>query len=342
MTVGWTLADLAEPAADAPTVLSTFSCGGGSSMGYKLAGCRVVGAVDIDPVVIDIYERNMPGIPTYTGSIESIPDHLRDQWRELDLDILDGSPPCTVFSSAGKREQGWGKEKAWAEGRAVQVLDRLFYSFMDLVDDLHPKIFLAENVMGMMKGNAKGYVSQVVRLGRDHGYDVQVVKMSAQNYGVPQQRQRLFFVGRRLDLDLPPFQVPRPQPYVTAGQAFADLASATEMPITRKDRDLIWWQIKPGESSTAYDKRIGWLRHFRSQKLHPDRIARTIVTIDGILHWAEPRHVTVEEILRLGSFPDDYKIEAKHVKYVIGMSVPPLLIKAIAGQLRRMLERGRQ
>ena len=109
-SVKWRLSDLPSPSANAPTVFSCFSCGGGSSMGYKRAGFRVIGNLEEDIRAFAVRE-------TY-------PDAL------YDLDVLDGSPPCTTFSVAGLREKVWGKTKKFAEGQAEQRLDDLFFEFI--------------------------------------------------------------------------------------------------------------------------------------------------------------------------------------------------------------------
>lgn len=81
---------------------------------------------------------------------------LKDYPKELyNLDILDGSPPCSTFSLAGEREKNWGKSKKFREGQAYQVLDDLFFEFIKLAEKLKPKIIVAENVKGILMGNAK-------------------------------------------------------------------------------------------------------------------------------------------------------------------------------------------
>ena len=92
--VAWRLRDLPKPPEDAPTVVSTFSCGGGSTMGYKLAGYRTLGAVDIDPDMMANYARNFDTPDRFIGSIADVPEELRKKWRGK-IDVLDGSPPCT-------------------------------------------------------------------------------------------------------------------------------------------------------------------------------------------------------------------------------------------------------
>ena len=126
----WTLAD-ANFTKDKGKVFSCFACGGGSTMGYKLAGFDVLGCNEIDPKMIEAYKTNHK--PKY-AFLEPIQEFkLRDDLPEelYNLDILDGSPPCSSFSMAGNREEDWGKEKKFREGQAEQVLDTLFFDFID-------------------------------------------------------------------------------------------------------------------------------------------------------------------------------------------------------------------
>lgn len=116
----WSLSEVKQ---DKPVkVFSCFACGGGSCMGYKRAGFEVLGCVEIDPAINEMYRKNLN--PKYNflmdlrefNKLEDIPEEL------IGVDILDGSPPCTTFSSAGKREETWGKEKVFREGQAKQTL----------------------------------------------------------------------------------------------------------------------------------------------------------------------------------------------------------------------------
>jgi DNA (cytosine-5)-methyltransferase 1 len=161
----WNLTDLKDVIPNGLKVVSTFSCGGGSTMGYKLAGYEVIGAVEIDPEMAAIYKENhkpkwlfnMP-IQEFNKLSESeIPAEF------FGIDILDGSPPCSSFSMAGSREKKWGKESHFREGQAKQHLDDLFFDFIATAKRLQPKVIIAENVKGLIQGNARGYVKQIFR-----------------------------------------------------------------------------------------------------------------------------------------------------------------------------------
>ena len=132
----WTLKD-AKFTKDKGNVFSCFACGGGSTMGYKLAGFDVIGCNEIDAKMMEAYKVNHNPKFSYLESITTFKNR-KDLPKELyNLDILDGSPPCSSFSMAGNRDKDWGKEKKFREGQAEQVLDTLFFDFIDLAKELN-------------------------------------------------------------------------------------------------------------------------------------------------------------------------------------------------------------
>ena len=201
----WYLADLPKIPKNGKTVFSCFSCGGGSSMGYKLAGFDVIGNVEIDPRVMAVYQKNnhpeYPFLMDVRDFLKLPRDKLPDEL--FSLDVLDGSPPCSVFSTAGEREKGWNKEKVFREGQAKQKLDDLFFYFISIAQRLQPKVVIAENVSGLLKGNAKGYVNEIFKAFDDAGYKTQLFLLNAAFMGVPQKRERCFFIAHKKDLEFP-------------------------------------------------------------------------------------------------------------------------------------------
>lgn len=181
-------------------VFGTFICGGGSTMGYKLAGFEHLGGVEIDPQVADVYKTNHNPKYLYVEDIRDFADRSEYPSELYNLDILDGSPPCSSFSMAGNREKDWGKEKVFREGQAKQRLDDLFFDYIKLAKKLQPKVVIAENVKGMLQGNAKAYVKRVKYEFEQAGYKVQLFLLNAASMGVPQKRERVFFICQRNDL----------------------------------------------------------------------------------------------------------------------------------------------
>ena len=139
----WSLKDYPEK--ENFNVFTTFACGGGSTMGYKLVGLNVIGANDIDKQMAEVYKLNHNPKYYYLCDIRDMQkQELPEEF--FNLDILDGSPPCSSFSMVGNREKDWGKEKVFTEGQSKQVLDDLFFYFLDLANKLQPKVIIAENV----------------------------------------------------------------------------------------------------------------------------------------------------------------------------------------------------
>lgn len=201
MAVEWKLSDLKDIPQNGKTVFSCFSGGGGSSMGYKLAGFTVLGCVEIDPKMMACYKANLnPRFPfrMAVGDFNKIPDEKLPP-ELFNLDILDGSPPCSSFSMAGAREKHWGKDKVFREGQAKQVLDDLFFDFIETAAKLRPKVVIAENVKGLIQGNARGYVKEIISRYRAINYEPQIFLLDASRMGVPQKRERVFIICRNKD-----------------------------------------------------------------------------------------------------------------------------------------------
>jgi DNA (cytosine-5)-methyltransferase 1 len=332
----WSLADLKTVPQNGITVMSTFACGGGSSMGYKRAGCTIVAANDIDPEMAWHYKRNLNPPLYYLCPIRDL--LTADLPPELfALDILDGSPPCSTFSMAGSREKAWGKEKHFREGQAKQVLSDLFFDYLDLVGRLRPKVAIAENVKGMLIGNAKGYTKLVMARFKELGYRPQLFLLNAADCGVPQRRERVFFCALRDDIDRPLLKLEPRHRWISAGEATADVQVLTDAervdtkPIATQIR--FWRNTKPGDAfDIACQKETGKKSFFGDYRLSSKQAAPTLKSEDfHYAHWSECRSLTFREWKRLGSFPDDYHAKTDKIgKYMIGMSVPPKMTETVA------------
>ena len=200
------MTDIAAIPLNGYKVVSTFSGCGGSSLGYRMAGFKVLWANEFVKEAQEVYRANFPDTLLDTRDIRRVdPGDIlaATGLKRGELDLLDGSPPCSSFSTAGKRSKGWGKARAYSTGH-VQRTDDLFFEFVRLLDGLQPRAFVAENVSGLVKGVGKGYFLAILAALRGAGYRVRSQLLDAQWLGVPQARQRLIFVGTRLDLDVEP------------------------------------------------------------------------------------------------------------------------------------------
>lgn len=305
-------------------------------MGYKRAGCTIVAANDIDPEMAWHYRTNLAP-PSYY--LCPIGDLLRkDLPRELyELDILDGSPPCSTFSMAGSREKSWGKKKHFREGQAEQVLSDLFFDYLNLVERLKPRVAIAENVKGMILGNAKGYTKMVMARFREIGYRVQLFLLNAADCGVPQRRERVFFCALRDDLQGGELKLKPQHRWISAGEATVDLQelTAAENKNTKAPPSYVagWQHTKEGGSLSDGKVKAGLKAGgFYARRVNSGSVISALTSQDQHwLHWDSPRLLTFREWKRLGSFPDDYHAKTDKIgKYMIGMSVPPRMTEAVA------------
>ena len=335
----WTLKD-AVFTKDKGKVFSCFACGGGSTMGYKLAGFDVLGCNEIDPKMIEAYKANHNPKYAYLEPIQTfklrtdLPDEL------YNLDILDGSPPCSSFSMAGNREKDWGKEKVFREGQAEQVLDTLFFDFIDLAKKLQPKVVIAENVKGLLLGEAKNYVRQIYREFDLAGYYCQHWLLDASKMGVPQRRERVFFIALRKDLAkpflkqmnlfdiLPEIKLEFNEPEILFKEVESGIIETFE---TISPCDLKYYDVcKMGDSIASVHPKG---HRFNSIKLHPEKTPNTIAAGSDIFHYEQKRKLDKQELCKIGSYPNDYDFVKNKPIYLVGMSVPPVMTAQIAKQV---------
>lgn len=312
-------------------VFSTFACGGGSSMGYKLAGYDVVGANDIDPQMARIYKKNHN--PKFYD-LCPISDFLRkDLPKEyFELDILDGSPPCSTFSIAGKREHGWKKEKKFREGQVKQCLSDLFFEWIKLVDKLKPKVAIAENVKGIILGNAKLYTKEIAKRLNKIGYEVQVFLLDASKMGVPQKRERVFFVCRRKDLKLSNLKLQFNEKKIL-GKDFLNSENGEEM---NRQGELfrVWRKRKVGDKNYGdIYVRNGLRRKGFGRVFLQGGLNYTLVSGNSYIYFDKAKTISKQDVCQLGTFPLDYDFLEANPTYVVGMSVPPVMMAQIATQI---------
>jgi DNA (cytosine-5)-methyltransferase 1 len=329
---------------DKGKVFSCFACGGGSTMGYKLAGFDVIGCNEIDPKMMEAYIVNHKPKHSYLEPIQTfklrkdLPDEL------YNLDILDGSPPCSSFSMAGNREKDWGKEKKFREGQAEQVLDNLFFDFIDLAKALQPKVVVAENVKGLLQGEAKSYVRRIYDEFDKAGYYCQHWLLNASKMGVPQRRERVFFICLRKDLA---------KPFLVQKDMFTEVP---ELKMEFNEKEILFKEIKNlfGDNKPLQDRlkpnfdyciknrckdfakynevaenkraNFNWRLAFNNET--PDTI-----TSGAKLIKEDSTYMNDSELCQIGSYPLDYNFLKNKPEYLIGMSVPPIMVAQIATQI---------
>ncbi len=339
----WSLADTCFTK-DKGKVFSCFSGGGGSTMGYKLAGFDVIGCCEIDKRMMAIYTENHKPKYAFCEPIqefkerEDLPDEL------YNLDILDGSPPCSTFSMAGSREDSWGKMKLFREGQAEQVLDTLFFDFIDLAERLQPKVVVAENVKGLLMGEAKDYVRRIYDSFNQAGYYCQHWLLDGQDMGLPQRRERVFFICLRKDLaepilyqaslfeQLPLLHLEFNDPTIP----FREVVDYSGREITAKTVRKLWDNRVFGDVSQEYTSMrfYGKKGNFGQSYVYLDKICPTLTRKeDSLILFDQPRYLGRSEVCCISSFPQDYNFIKEKPHYVCGMAVPPIMMAKISNQI---------
>lgn len=177
-------------------VASTFSGAGGSCLGYRMAGCKVVWANEFVESARKTYLLN--NCKTFLNSKDIREIKASDILKESNckiIDILDGSPPCAAFSTAGKINDGWVKIRKYSDKE--QRVDDLFFEYIRICKELQPKMFISENVTGLIQGKSKGYFNLIFKEMKEKlsNYSIKCYVLDASRYGVPQMRKRIFFIG---------------------------------------------------------------------------------------------------------------------------------------------------
>lgn len=354
-------AHLAPRAENAPTVISTFAGAGGSSLGYSMVGYRELLAVEWDNNAVETFRLNFPDVPVYHGDIAklSVDECLRlANIKSGELDVFDGSPPCQGFSTAGKRQMD-------------DPRNQLFQEYARLLRGLQPKVFIMENVSGMVKGKMKLIFVEILKALKDCGYRVSARLMNAMYFNVPQSRQRMIFVGVREDMEVEPSHPGAQARTIAAKDAILGLIATRSQRINpgidsldnpsaticktnegyqalfNSEEDLQSAAIPSTQQMYRVLKGIESYKHFGLIKLDVNKPSLAIQkdrggSTAGLVHPYGIRRLTIPEIKRLASFPDLFQLigDVNQQWARIGNSVPPLFMRAIAAHVRaNILER---
>lgn len=326
-------------------VVSTFSGGGGSCLGYRMAGYDVVYANEFVEEAQRTYRLNHSAYLDTRDIRQVTPESILEitGMKKGEIDLFDGSPPCCAFSTAGKREKGWGEQRAYSDGK-VQRVDDLFYEYARLVRGLQPKTFVAENVSGLVKGTAKGYFKRILAELKDCGYNVQARLLNAKWLGVPQSRERLIFVGVRKDLNMQPVH-PKPLDYMyTLGDALKDVENdpdevAYRLAEAKKysfGKVLKKMPVNPKKTISGAEYMNGSYFNLIRQSMYEP--CNTICQLSGNpsasgnCHPLEDRKFTIAELKRITSIPDDFVLtgDNKQRWERLGRMVPPVMMMHIS------------
>ena len=315
-----------------PTVASLFSGCGGMDLGFSQAGYNILWANDFVEKACGTYAHNI-------GDHIVCDDITKVNLKTIpDVDIIIGGFPCQDFSMI------------WKRGGIDTDRGNLYRYFVEAVRLKKPKIFVAENVKGLLTANGGKAVEQIARDFAEIGYIVDVDLYNFANYGVPQLRERIFIVGVRADVD---WNFTKPEPthnsknYVTSGQALRGVKSVKlnqeRQNIADKTRRMLELIPEGGnfsdipKNSPLYVK--GMISHVY-RKLDRKKPSTTIIAGGGGgtwgYHFEEPRPLTNRERARLFGYPDDFFFvgSISDVRKQIGNSVPPPAAKILGEHLK--------
>ncbi|MEE9193693.1 MAG: DNA cytosine methyltransferase [Thermodesulfobacteriota bacterium] len=321
------------------SIVSLFAGCGGMDLGFIKEGFHISWANDNNKWACKTYKENF-GHEINSGDIEAV-----DLTTIPKADIVLGGFPCQDFSVI------------WKRGGISTDRGNLYQYLVKTVDTINPKIFIAENVKGLLSANGRDAINRIkddFSICGEHGYNTDIHLVNFADYGTPQLRERVLIVGVRSDLGLK-FKLPdkthNPSSYVTSKQALKGVEKAKynnqHHNIAEKTKIMLEL-IPPGgnfsnipKNSQYYVK--GMISHVY-RRLHPDKPATTIIAGGGGgtwgYHYSEPRALTNRERARLFGFPDDFIFYGSitEVRRQIGNAVPPVGIQPIAKQIKHIIK----
>jgi len=329
-------------------IISLFSGAGGLDLGFKNAGFEIVIANEYDKSIWETYEKNHSA-PLIKEDIRKINSDELLKNTEVIEGII-GGPPCQSWSEAGAL-RGISDDRG-----------KLFFEFIRLLEDIQPKFFVAENVSGMMSKRHLEAVQNIVKLfgNAGIGYDVFIQTLNASDYGVPQDRKRVFYVGFRKDLQVK-FEFPAPlKTKISLKDSIFDLRN-TATPALEKNKShgdklaILNHEYFIGDFSTIFMSR-NRVRTWEQQSftiqagarhapIHPQAPVMVNVGKDKFqfVEGKEElyRRLSVRECARIQTFPDDFKFYYSSLAdayKMIGNAVPVKLAEAVANQIKLFLK----
>ena len=330
------------------TAIELFAGAGGLALGIDKAGFETLALVEIDKDASDTLKRNRPKWRVINDDIANISCLNLPEYFNLDvgdLDLLSGGAPCQSFSYAGKR---LGLEDARGT---------LFYHYAKFLEQLQPKMFLFENVRGLLTHDKGRTYKTITDIFESTGYTIQKKILNAWDYGVAQKRERLITIGIRNDLSSTiHFEFPKPHQYKPVlRDILLDCPKSEGAAYSEEKRKIFelvppggYWRDIPEDTAKKYMKSCWYMGGGRTgilRRLSPDEPSLTVLTSPSQkqtdrCHPLEPRPFTIRENARCQSFPDDWQFcgsIGQQYKQV-GNAVPVNLAYDIAIKIKEALE----
>lgn len=333
------------------TFIDLFSGAGGLMRGFLNAGFLPLFSVEMWEPAVETHKLNYPQISVWDEDIRVIDNSRLEPYKGM-IDVIIGGPPCQGFSTIGKR-------------LVKDPRNELVFEFIRFVDVIKPKMFLMENVRGLLSSDGGNIKRAIEDEFKKIGYTVISDTLCAADYGVPQIRNRVFFIGTRKDLAIAPSfptATYKKSDYATVGDAINDLVGKENLvpnhiPMHHNPTvEARISYIKEGEGipkeGLPEDVSLGSRSDYKNNKiknfshvyrrLSRFRPATTMVPGHNAfpLHPTENRSLTVREAARIQTFPDDVIFCGTRQNQCIqvGNAVPVLLAEQLAKQIRKTLE----
>lgn len=325
-------------------LISLFSGAGGLDLGFHKAGFKTLVANEYDPKICPTFRANFPNTKLIEGDIRKI---SAEDFPKGIAGII-GGPPCQSWSEAGSLK---GIEDARGQ---------LFYDYIRILQETQPLFFVAENVSGMLAKRNSSAVSGFMKLFDEAGYDVNLKMLNANDYDVPEDRDRVFYIGFRKDLDIHDFEYPKPQTHKpTLREAIWDLQDSAIPALDKNKTNGTACKVANNEYFVGAFSPIFMSRNRvrswdepgftvqasgRQCQLHPQapKMEKVEKNLQKFVEGKESlyRRMTVREVARVQSFPDDFIFQYTDVDYgykMIGNAVPVNLAFHVAMQIKNTL-----
>jgi len=326
------------------TYVDLFCGAGGFSLGFDMAGFKNVFSLDFDEKACETYRYNFPSHNLICSDISLVSDsEFLELTRGSDVDVVVGGPPCQGFSLAGNIGRKFIDDPR----------NKLYKEFVRAVGVIKPKFFVMENVASLYNHRKGKTRIEIIEDFESLGYYVSCYVLNAVNFGVPQNRRRVFFFGSKIN-DTFTFNEPKIAQQKTVKDAIHDLpklksGESSNIPnhnAMNHSEQMLYKMSFVKDGGTRLDipedirpKSGDARKYIRYDSLKPS------VTVTGdmrkVFHYSQNRSLTVRELARLQSFPDSFVFKGTSIsaQQQVGNAVPPLMAKSIASFIKECLDK---
>lgn len=329
-------------------ILSLFSGAGGLDLGFEKAGFNVAIANEFDKNIWETFKVNHPNTKLIEGDIRKL--KLED--IDIEIDGIIGGPPCQSWSEAGSMK-GINDDRG-----------KLFYEYIRILKGLKPKFFLAENVSGMLADRHSEAVQNILKMFKECGYNVSLTLVNAKDYGVAEERKRVFYIGFRNDLNIN-FKFPKgstedDDKKITLRDIIWDLQDSAvptldknkHNPDAINNNEYFTGSYSPIFMSRnrvkSWDEQAFTVQASGRQcQLHPQAPKMVKVGLNDCRFVEGKEHLyrrmTIREVARIQGFPDSFKFiytDSNNAYKMIGNAVPVNLAYEVAVEIKNVLEKG--